>query len=414
MFFARKMTGCPARLATAKAELPMRLDRETRVSARLCLLAAARASSLVVIVLGCSSPLDAATFSFTPLGDLPGGTFQSLALAISADGSTVVGAGQSATGRMAFRWTTELGMAELGTTPGDVESTATGLSADGSVIAGYTGSFPQLQAFRWTELGGTTSLSTSPAGFSSAYATGISGDGSIVVGVGNTGMTSAFSWDETNGMVDLGHLSEVENSQALAISNDGSTIVGESWGLLGPTSFRWTAQTGMVALSDSMPFPNLAMDVSADGAVVVGRIIEPGGTEAYRWTEADGIIKLGDLPGGGIDSEASAVSADGTVVAGRGWSSDGAEAFVWTAETGMKSVAAILSSAGVDLSGWRLEAATDLSGDGRTIVGFGVNPDGRYEGWVATLPFIAVPEPSTLVLSLAALVGLIFWRCSRR
>ncbi len=41
---------------------------------------------------------------FIPLGDLPGGTFFSLANGVSADGSVVVGRGTSALGSEAFIW----------------------------------------------------------------------------------------------------------------------------------------------------------------------------------------------------------------------------------------------------------------------------------------------------------------------
>src|SRR5262245_61383857 len=52
--------------------------------------------------------------SFQGLGDLPGGTFGSAALAISADGLTVVGGSQSALGYESFRWRSSSGMIGLG------------------------------------------------------------------------------------------------------------------------------------------------------------------------------------------------------------------------------------------------------------------------------------------------------------
>ena len=39
------------------------------------------------------------------LGDLFGGTFDSVALGVNPDGSIVVGAGNSSAGEEAFRWT---------------------------------------------------------------------------------------------------------------------------------------------------------------------------------------------------------------------------------------------------------------------------------------------------------------------
>ena len=47
----------------------------------------------------------------------------------------------------------------------------------------------------------------------------------------------------------------------------------------------------------------------------------------------------------------------------------------------------------LDLTGWTLNEALGISDNGSTIIGYGTNPDGYTEAWVAT-----VPEPSTLLL----------------
>jgi hypothetical protein len=46
------------------------------------------------------------------------------------------------------------------------------------------------------------------------------------------------------------------------------------------------------------------------------------------------------------------------------------------------------------LNGWRLEIASAVSGDGRTIAGWGMNPAGQYEAWRVQF----VPEPATGLL----------------
>ncbi len=40
---------------------------------------------------------------------------------------------------------------------------------------------------------------------------------------------------------------------------------------------------------------------------------------------------------------------------------------------------------GLDLTGWTLTYAGDISSDGNVIVGVGTNPDGDTEGWIAVL-----------------------------
>jgi len=112
--------------------------------------------------------------SFTPLGDLPGGDFNSSADDVSADGSVVVGYSHSASGDEAFRWTREGGMVGLGDLPGDdFDSSASGVSADGSVVVGLGSSASGTEAFRWTREGGMVGLFVS-------HASSVSADGSVV------------------------------------------------------------------------------------------------------------------------------------------------------------------------------------------------------------------------------------------
>ena len=45
----------------------------------------------------------------------------------------------------------------------------------------------------------------------------------------------------------------------------------------------------------------------------------------------------------------------------------------------------MLEASGVDLTGWQLSGASSISNDGNTIVGWGINPRGLQEAWVAVL-----------------------------
>ncbi len=103
---------------------------------RFLQLALASVGTSVPLVLAASA---LAAPIFLPLGDLPGGGGFSDARAISADGSTVVGTSQSASGFEAFRWTSSGGMGGLGDLPdGGFDSGAVGASGDGSTIVGQT------------------------------------------------------------------------------------------------------------------------------------------------------------------------------------------------------------------------------------------------------------------------------------
>ena len=51
------------------------------------------------------------------------------------------------------------------------------------------------------------------------------------------------------------------------------------------------------------------------------------------------------------------------------------------------SVSEFLTLYGVDAEGWQIREAYGVSGDGRTIVGRGVNPNGEMEVWMAKFDF---------------------------
>ena len=65
---------------------------------------------------------------------------------------------------------------------------------------------------------------------------------------------------------------------------------------------------------------------------------------------------------------------------------------------------------GPAMSGWNLEGATAISADGLTVVGWGYNPDGNEEAWLAYMgpPSVAaIPTLSKIVLALfSGLLGL--------
>ncbi len=178
--------------------------------------------------------------SFQGLGDLSGGTFESVAWAVSADGRVVVGHGTSASGREASRWTAAGGMVGLGDLAGGpFFSIANAVSADGTVIVGIGTSAASAadggrEAFRWTSAG-MVGLGDLPGGTFRSLANAASADGSVVVGYGTSATTQeAFIWTAANGMrnlrdvlVGLGlNLTGWTLLSATAITPDGRVIVG--------------------------------------------------------------------------------------------------------------------------------------------------------------------------------------------
>ncbi len=219
-----------------------------------------------------------------------------------------------------------------------------------------------------------------------------------------SGPNEAFRWTQAGGMVDLGDLTGGVDSDAYATSADGSVVVGVSNSTLGTDeAFRWTQAGGMVGLGD-LPggqFRSFASDVSADGSVVVGRSYSASSAEeAFRWTEAGGMVGLG-----GVYSRATATSADGSVVVGHINSATG-KAWLWDSTNGMQDLEQVLTSLDIDFTGWTLSYAGDVSDDGFTIVGSGINPSGYHEAWIANISVAVIPEPSTASLLTLGLVGL--------
>jgi uncharacterized membrane protein len=56
--------------------------------------------------------------------------------------------------------------------------------------------------------------------------------------------------------------------------------------------------------------------VSANGKIMIGPALSDAGQEAFRWTAETGMVALDDLPGGTHHAYASDLTADGLVIAG--------------------------------------------------------------------------------------------------
>jgi len=111
--------------------------------------------------------------------------------------------------------------------------------------------------------------------------------------------------------------------------------------------------------------------------------------EAFRWTADAGMVGLG-VPPGWTGSGAADVSGDGSIVVGTAGRPLGpgteSRAIIWDAVHGMRILQDVLETDyGLDLTGWTLWEATDISTDGRAIVGMGINPNGGNGGWLAIL-----------------------------
>lgn len=332
---------------------------------------------------------------------------------VSHDGSTVVGGVFALDPQLgptmdAVLWVNgqpvSLGLPSL--------SYAEDVSGDGSVLVGLVDSFTHFQLVDGV-------LDTfGPTNGGQPF--GVSADGSTIVGhLSNAGTQHAYRY--RNGVVEL--LDDLEGGQfknlPFAASSDGSVLAGYGATAAGSQPVTWDDAGNVTALPLPAGFTKgTAYDLSYDGAVVVGAA-EPGGNaSALRWVNQQ-VVELGTL--GGPRSWANGVSAEGSIVVGRASVDAGAGnygAFIWDETNGIRSLQALLEQLGADLSDWTLTSATDVSGDGRSILGYADHDAGYRSGFVATVPegqgagaqFSAwvqpLPEPGHRALFLAGVAAL--------
>jgi uncharacterized membrane protein len=241
-------------------------------------------------------------------------------------------------------------------------------------------------------------------GASTSEARGVSADGSVIAGAGDA-LNQPFRWTQMLGVQVLPVPAGYFTTSAGGVSADGTVIAGDtSKSGAGVEGFRWTAATGIVPLGDvpghTPPPGSRLASVSADGSTLSG--FGSNSSTAVTWTQSGGFEVLDVLPGT-LGSSAGGMNADGsTIVGNANLSLTTSTAVLWDASGAHVLKELLETQFGLDLTGWDLVAASDISDDGLTIVGVGTNPDGDTEAWIAV-----IPEPSTGVLVGLGLIGLV-------
>jgi uncharacterized membrane protein len=272
------------------------------------------------------------------IGDLPGGVSgvpRSIARGVSGDGRFIVGIGESERGPEAFRYDRTTGQMEpLGDLPGGgFASYAFGIQSDGGFIVGESESDTgERQACSWTPATGIHPLGFLPTAAGVvrwSTAVGISDDGTIVVGssrsIESGNGLQACVWVGGGKPQGLGDLAGgALQSMALAVSGDGTTVVGRGYvdgpcGPFGcpsaPRAFVWTKGGGMQSVQQVLEGAGVnlagwtlteATGVSRDGSVIVGTGTDPAGSiegwmAVIPWVtcaadcNGDGLLNLADF-----------------------------------------------------------------------------------------------------------------------
>jgi uncharacterized protein with beta-barrel porin domain/uncharacterized membrane protein len=308
-----------------------------------------------------------------------------------------------------MRWTAATGLDPLSSGKLGSQAAEYSVSADGLVLVGRDDSG---QAARWTATAGMVGLGLLPGGFSS-WASGTNFDGTVVVGYSGSrrfpSYGEAFRWTSATHMVPLGALAGALGSQAYATNTDGTVVVGysefRSGGLFTQQATQWVQShgdfAGAIQSGTGLGFLpghdfSRAVAVTADGTTIVGasfKLVANGGVasgEAFIWNKNTGMVGLGKLSGTNY-SEAISVSGDGAVVVGNtgvvvnGFDSVPQRGFVWDQVFGMQDLRQVLATRyGLDVAGWNLTTPYSVSADGRTIVGWGDDPNGRVQAFRVT------------------------------
>jgi uncharacterized membrane protein len=297
----------------------------------------------------------------------------------------VVGQSYGAQGSQAIRWTRANGLVGLGILPGGKDSGARGVSADGNTIVGHSSMWDSERneitgwwAFAWTAQSNIYSLGVGSAVKANR-------DGTVIVG--DSGAQSRpYRWSLLGGG---GPLTGITGVDVHGVSGDGSKVVGYDLG----HGYVWTAG----GITELPPLPGdlftEANGISASGEYVVG-VTYDSLSQPFRWSASGGMLGLGNLPEA-YAGRANSVSSNGAVVVGM----SGPQAFVWDTTHGMRNLREVLiKNCHLELAEWTLTDATSVSGDGRTMVGFGVHhlPETGdvMEGWVAQVGDLTIPELS--------------------
>jgi len=314
---------------------------------------------------------------------------------LSADGLAVLGYADFDGGSLnhPFRFTQAGGIEDLTSRSGLLHF-FTGVNASGSIGAGSNDS----GIFRWT-LSTTPTPLTPPTSGTGCGSTGASprmsrdSTGSVIISTCDFPddlfgtVTKAVRWSGSSPDM-LTVPPGIIQSWASDVNGDGSAIAGYyildnvfhpvRWRSLGLT-------TTFDELGSDPAFGAAPSAISEDGQVVAGSGFDSAtsATLPFRWTSA-GIVKLG-LPAGRPNGFPTDANRDGSVIVG--WTGGGSEATVWDS-AGVHLLRDMLIAAGLpstQLSGWSLGVAAAVSDDGNVIAGYGINPSGQSEPWVARL-----------------------------
>jgi probable HAF family extracellular repeat protein len=337
-------------------------------------------------------PDGAALFIDLPLLFLP--------YAVGANGFVVAGARFHPEGRgPALHWLPTSGVREVG------GSQVIAVSRDGKTMVGSARDGGDIEhAAIWA--GGESWRLLAPVHpnarpcdtlLSSAF--GASDDARVIVGLAWDGCSfaRAFRWEVATGMTDLGSLSG-ESTRANDVSGDGRVVVGWEQAANGYREGAKWVDGREELIKGPGGFVGEAFGVNRDGSLITGTMCDStrlGPPTAWTWTPTAGIqcfpvarpVWALNVP---YDAHMYAMSDDGRVIGGAISFGLDSESVVWFDGESV-FLHDYLRDHGVPdaFRDWyNTGFVTDVSPDGRTLVGHGVGPRG-LQGFMVVLPELA-------------------------
>lgn len=329
--------------------------------------------------------------------DLLAGGSTGQAYGISDDSEIIAGVADNGVHSFAVTWTKSGGdygaPANLGVLAGSASSLAWGISADGTTVFGESdwASGLHTDAFAWTSGGGMVQLAAppSPATFPFSAAFKSSANGSVIFGTAKTAASpsdpvpvvwTGAGWTT---ITLLAFPAGAFNMTIAGCTSDGTKVIGSyldagsvlhavSWTFSG----SWGAATALPTFDGNVVTP---VGISADGSVMAGYALDSLSVQqALRWTSGTGWVAIGIPSGETAPMYATAMSSDGSTIGGS--AHFGGDVFIWSLATGFD-----------DLSG--TGAPNGFSSDGAVGAGTDVGL-GRAAYWA----FLA-PEVRTATLA---------------
>jgi probable HAF family extracellular repeat protein len=279
---------------------------------------------------------------------------------------------------------------------------AIAVSRDGKTIAGTALDSRLIQQAAiwqggrdWRLLGGITP-NAQPCDRLLSGSFGANGDGTVVVGLAwdSCRTARAFRWEESTGMVSLGSLGG-DSTRANAVSADGRVVVGWEEHATGfRQAAKWVDRREEL-IKGPTDLLGEALSTNHDGSIIVGTACNPylPTAAAWMWTAAAGVTCLPVerprflVPPHPYQGYVHSTSDDGRVMGGSYSFGLDSESLLWL-DGQVYFLRDYLRQNGLPdaFDGWvNTGFVTDVSPDGRTLVGYGAGPR-TFQGFMVLLP----------------------------